>query len=149
MAISTLYFFQKETEEMRVKVLLTNTRKSPKKCPKLLKQLEHNPTSQLSSALSTELKLRELLKHELFQLCENGGVSPNQLRLFGHQTTFSQWRCNNDMQNQNHEPPRSYTDTSQESPTLTVPPSPPPPPPVSPHIPSTTPDMSEIGRAHV
>ena len=97
MAISTFYFFQKE--EMRVKVLLTNTRKSLKKCSKLLKQLENKPNSKLSGALTRELILGESLQHELFQLCEKEGVSPNQLRNLGHQTTFSQWRCNNGMQN--------------------------------------------------
>ena len=127
---------------MKVKALLTNTRKSLKKCSKLLTQLQHNPTFQVSNALTRELKLGESLEHELFQLCEKEGVSPNQLRLLGHQTTFSQWRRNNNMQR--HEPSHSHTDTSQESPTLTVSPSPPPPPPpVSPHIPPTPPDMSD------
>ena len=43
---------------------------------------------------------------------------------------------------QKHDPSHSYTDSSQESPTLTVPPSP-PTPPISPHIPPTPPEMSD------
>ena len=74
MGISIFYFFQRELEEMRVKVLLINTRKLLKKSSKLLKQLEHNPTSQVSNGLTRELKLGE---HELFQLYEEEGVSPN------------------------------------------------------------------------
>ena len=56
-----------------MEVLLKNTRKSLKKCSKLLKQLEHNPTSQTSDTLSRELETGELLEHKLFQLCEEEG----------------------------------------------------------------------------
>ena len=64
----------------------------------------------------------ELLEHELFQLCVKEGVSLNQLQLLGHKTTFSQWRCNNNFQE--HGRVHSHTDTSEESPTLMVPPPP-------------------------
>ena len=119
MGTSIFYYFQNQREEMRVEVLLKDTRKILKKCSKLLRQLEHNPTSHTLDTLSKEIVTGELLEHELFQLCEKEGVSPNQLRLLGHKTTFSQWRCNNNMQK--HDRGHSYTDTSKESPTLTVP----------------------------
>lgn len=135
---------------MRVKSLLTNTRKSLKKCSKLLKQFKDNTSPQVAATLYNSLK-RELvfgesLEHELFQLCETEKVSPNQLKLLGQKTTFSEWRRNNDMRRY-EQPMTSYTNPSQESPTLQVlvPQSPTttPNPPASPHTLTTLMDMSD------
>ena len=72
-----------------MEALLKDTRKILKKCSKLLRQLESNPTSHTSSLLSKEILKGELLEHQLFQLCVKEGVSLNQLQLLGHKTTFS------------------------------------------------------------
>ena len=79
MGISISYYFQNQLEEMRVEVLLKNTRKSLKKCSKLLRQLEHNPTSHTLDTLSKEIVTGELLEHKLFQLCEKEGVGYPQI----------------------------------------------------------------------
>ena len=79
---------------MKVKSLLTNTRKSLKNCSKLLKQLKDNKSpkvaDRLYDSLKRELVFGESFEHELFQLCELEKVSPNQLKLLGHKTTFSE-----------------------------------------------------------
>ena len=138
MVSSIFYYFQNKREEMKVEALLRDTRKILKKCSKLLRQLESNPTSHTSSLLTKEILKGELLEHQLFQLCVKEGVSLNQLQLLGHKTTFSQWRRNNNL----HEYGRinSHMDTSKESPTLTVPP--------PPHTPMETSEESRCSSPH-